>query len=394
MATNNMEVLIAGGGIGGLAVALALARQGIRSQVFEKSSEFGEIGYGLQLGPNAHKVLTRLGIAKEVEVTSVFTNALIAIDALTDRELTRINTGEKFRKHFGAPYMVTHRRDLHGALLDACRGCKEIGLHTSKALARFEDDGKRITAHFADGTRAEGSVLVGADGLNSVTRESIMGDGPPRVSGHVTYRGVVPIEEVKDNSHFDDMVIWMGPGLHLVQYRLRGGTVMNNVATFNSAKFRGGNTRDFGGPEELLEAYAQTTPRVQQMLSYIGKDKNWILCDREPRPDWTRGNATLLGDAAHPTLQYLAQGAVQAMEDAVVLAGKLAAVGSGGNVNAALTAYAAERYIRTTRIVITSRIFGEIFHAKGGGRDLRNYLMSQRDPDNYWECEWIYRGIW
>lgn len=393
MSASNLQVLIAGGGIGGLAVALALARKGIRSQVFERAPEFGEIGYGLQLGPNAHKVLSRLGIVQAVEATAVFTSALIAMDALTDRELTRINTGEKFRERFGAPYMVVHRRDLHGALLDACRGCKEIELHTSKSLVRFEDDGKQITAHFADATLATGSLLVGADGLNSVTRTTIMGDGAPRVAGHVTYRGVVPIEEIQDRSHFDDMVVWMGPGLHLVQYRLRGGTVMNNVATFNSAKFHGGNAKDFGGPDELLEAYAKTTPRVQQMLTYISKDKNWILCDREPRPDWTRGNATLLGDAAHPTLQYLAQGAVQAMEDAVVLADKLAAPGASGNINAALQAYAAERYMRTTRIVIGSRIFGEVFHAKGGARDLRNYLMSQRDPDNFWECEWIYRGI-
>ncbi|MFM9966954.1 MAG: FAD-dependent monooxygenase [Burkholderiales bacterium] len=386
------EVLIAGGGIGGLATALALARKGIRSQVFEKAPEFGEIGFGLQLGPNAHKMLTHLGIVAEVEKTAVFPNALVAIDALTDKELTRISTGEKFRQHFGAPYMVVHRRDLHGALLDACRSHKEVTLNVSKGLTRFDDREKDVVAYFGDGTHYAGAALIGADGLNSVAREANIGDGAPRVSGHVTYRGVVPVDEVKDKSRFDDMTIWMGPGLHLVQYRLRGGTVMNNVATFHSPSFFAGNKTDFGGAEELLEAYAKTTPHVQDMLSYIGKDKNWILCDREPRPDWTRGKVTLLGDAAHPTLQYLAQGAVQAMEDAVVLADQLALAGAGG-INAALLAYQEARYLRTTRIVITSRIFGEIFHARGGGRDLRNHLMSLRDPDNYWECDWIYRGI-
>lgn len=386
-----MEVLIAGGGIGGLAAALALARQGIKSQVFEKADEFGEIGYGLQLGPNAHRMLTRLGIVKEVEQTAVFPNALVAIDALTDQELTRINTGETFRKHFGAPYMVVHRRDLHGALLDACRGHAEVKLHTSKGLTRFEDADGRVTAHFADGSKASGTVLIGADGLNSCAREAIIGDGAPRVSGHVTYRGVVPVNEVKDKSHFDDMTIWIGPGLHLVQYRLRGGTVMNNVATFNSPSFHAGKKTGFGGADELMQMYSPTTAHVQDLLSYIGRDKNWILCDREPKPEWTRGHVTLLGDAAHPTLQYLAQGAVMAMEDAVVLAEKLASAGDA--IHAALTAYQEARYLRTARVQITSRIFGEIMHARGGARDLRNHLMSRRNPDHYWEVDWLYRGI-
>ena len=385
------EILIAGGGIGGLAAALALARKGMRSQVFEKAPEFGEIGYGLQLGPNAHHMLTRLGIVAAVEQTAVFPNALIEIDALTDRELTRISTGEAFRKHFRAPYMVVHRRDLHGALLDACRTHAEITLHTSKGLVRFEDRGASVQAHFADGSVYSGAVLIGADGLNSCVREAVMGDGQPRVSGHVTYRGVVPVDEIKDKSHFDDMVIWIGPGLHLVQYRLRGGTVMNNVATIVSPRFAAGHKDDFGGPEELLQMFSHTTPQVQEMLTYVGKDKNWVLCDREPRPDWSRGNVTLLGDAAHPTLQYLAQGAVMALEDAVVLAEKLAA--AGADIPAALLAYRDERYLRTARVQLTSRIHGQIIHASGGARDLRNDLMSRRNPENFWEVDWLYRGI-
>ena len=387
------EILVVGGGIGGVALALALARRGLRSRVFEKGSEFGEIGYGIQQGPNAYRMLDWLGVMKDLEPQAVFTKNLILIDALTDRELTRISCGPTFRSHFRAPYTVVHRRDLHGALLDACRKYEQISLHTGKELVSFEERGASVVARFADGSEHEGLALVGADGLRSRVREVIIGDGTPRPAGHVTYRGVVPFDQVKDQSHFDDMVIWIGPNLHFVQYRLRGGTVMNNVATVASRKFERGERENYGGPDELMEVFSRTTPHVQEMLTYVGKDKNWVLHDREPHPGWTRGRVTLLGDAAHPTLQYLAQGACMAIEDGVVLSGKLAAVAAGGDVHAALLAYEKERYLRGARVTVTSRIFGEIIHADGGSRDLRNHLMAQRTPETFWEVDWLYRGI-
>ena len=390
-AKTSQEILIIGGGIGGVATALALARRGIPSRVFEKAPEFGEIGYGIQQGPNAYRMLDWLGVMKGLEPQAVFTKNLILIDALTDCELTRISCGEPFRRHFRAPYTVVHRRDLHGALLEACRKRDEIGLHTSKELVSFEDRGGVVVARFSDGSEYQGRAMIGADGLRSRVRETLMDDGPPKPAGHVTYRGVVPLDQVRDQSHFDDMVIWIGPNLHFVQYRLRGGTVMNNVATVASRKFENGERRDYGGPDELAEVFSRTTPHVQEMLGYVGKDKNWVLHDREPRPGWTRGNVALLGDAAHPTLQYLAQGACMAIEDAVVLSGKLEKAGSG--VDAALRAYELERYLRTARVTITSRIFGDIIHANGGARDLRNHLLAQRTPETFWEVDWLYRGI-
>ena len=385
------EILIVGGGIGGVAAALALARRGFRSRVLEKQPEFGEIGYGIQQGPNAYRMLDWLGVMKDLESQAVFTKNLILIDALTDRELTRISCGDTFRRHFRAPYTVVHRRDLHGALLEACRKRDEITLHVSKELTGFEDRGESVVARFADGSEYEGLALIGADGLRSRVREIVIGDGAPRPAGHVTYRGVVPVAEVKDQSHFDDMVIWIGPNLHLVQYRLRGGTVMNNVATVASRKFENGERQNYGGADELMEVFSRTTPAVQEMLSYVGKDKNWVLHDREPRPGWTRGNVALLGDAAHPTLQYLAQGACMAIEDAVVLSGLIAKAGNG--VAAALAEYEKQRYLRTARVTVTSRIFGAIIHADGGSRDLRNHLLAQRTPETFWEIDWLYRGI-
>src|SRR5207247_9705745 len=170
-----------------------------------------------------------------------------------------------------------------------------------------------------------------------------------------------------------------GPDLHVVEDRVRGGTVMNNVATDASRKSENGERQDYGGPDELMEVFSRTTPQVQEMLGYVGKDKNWVLHDREPRSGWTRGIVALLGDAAHPTLQYLAQGACMAIEDAVVLSGLLEKAGS--EVAAALRAYEQERYLRTARVTITSRIFGDIIHASGGPRDLRNPLLAQRTPE-------------
>jgi salicylate hydroxylase len=390
-APDGREILIAGGGIGGVAAALALAKCGLRARVFEKAAEFGEIGYGIQQGPNAYRVLDWLGVMRALEPHAVFTRNLILIDALTDRELARIPCGDAFRRRYGAPYTVVHRRDLHGVLLEACRARDDVALHTAKELVDFEDRGASVVARFADGAEYEGAALIGADGLRSRVREKVIGDGPPRASGHVSYRGVVPLDQVKDQSHFDDMVIWCGPDLHYVQYRLRGGTVMNNVATVVSRKFLRGEREQYGGPDELMAAFARTTPHVREMLSCVGTDKNWLLHDRAPLPGWTVGNVTLLGDAAHPTLQYLAQGACMAIEDAVVLALELRDAGSA--VGAALQAYERERYLRAIRVPITSRIFGEFLHCDGGARDLRNHLLAQRTDATTWEFDWLYRGI-
>jgi 2-polyprenyl-6-methoxyphenol hydroxylase-like FAD-dependent oxidoreductase len=189
------------------------------------------------------------------------------------------------------------------------------------------------------------------------------------------------------------MVIWIGPNLHFVQYRLRGGTVMNNVATVVSRSFERGEREDYGGPDELMEVFSRTTPQVQEMLTYVGKDKNWVLHDREPHPGWTRGRVTLLGDAAHPTLQYLAQGACMAIEDAVVISGKIAAAGRSGDLGAALLSYENERYLRGARVTVTARFFGAILHCDRGTRDLRNHLLAQRTPETFWEADWLYRGI-
>ena len=387
---SNLPILIIGGGIGGLSVALALAQKGQRVHVLEKAPEFGEIGYGIQMGPNVSRMLDRLGVLKALERHSVFPDALRLFDAIDNREITRIALGNSFLERYQYRYFVIHRRDLHGEILEACKRRDEITLEASRGLISFEDHGKSVVARCENGTEYEGAALIGADGLWSPTRAAIVGDGAPRVAGHVSYRGVVPTDEVIDRSHLDSMTIWVGPDLHLVQYRLSGGAVLNNVATVSSRRFRRGE-RDFGGLDELDEVFSRVDPKVREMLRYISRDRNWVLHDREPVTNWTRGRATLLGDAAHPTLQYLAQGANMAIEDGVVLAEKVAA--AKGDFSRAFLSYQRERMSRTARVVLSSRFFGEYIHADGGARELRNELARRRDPENPWEADWLYRGI-
>jgi 2-polyprenyl-6-methoxyphenol hydroxylase-like FAD-dependent oxidoreductase len=311
-------------------------------------------------------------------------------DALTGAELSRISLGAPFRARFKHPYFVVHRRDLHGAILAACRAREEIALEASKGLVRFEERNGCVVATCEDGSQYEGAALVGADGLWSPTRSAVVADGPPRATGHVSYRGVVPTEQVNDRSRLDSMVIYVGPNLHLVQYRLRGGIVMNNVATIESERFKRGEAQ-FGGPDELEEIFSQCTPLVRDMLRYVSRDRHWELHDREPVTNWTRGHVTLLGDAAHPTLQYLAQGACMAIEDAMVLAEEVAR--HGEDYNGAFNAYQQQRLNRTARVVLTARIFGHVCHAGGGARALRNDLLAGRAADNPWEIAWLYQGI-
>lgn len=384
------EILIAGGGIGGLAAALALAQRGRRVRVLEKATEFGEIGYGIQMGPNIYPILQQLGVFAEMAPNVVYPDALVLADAMSGEELTRISLGEAFRARFDHPYFVVHRRDLHGAILSACERREGVVLEASKGLVRFEQESGQVRVTCEDGSEYTGAALIGADGLWSPTRAAVVGDGAPRLAGHFVYRGVVPTDEVIDRSYLDSMVIYGGHNLHLVQYRLRGGKVMNNVATIESERFKRG-ADGAGSPEELEAAFAKAAPRVRDMLRYVSRERNWVLHDRDPVTNWTDGNVTLLGDAAHPTLQYLAQGACMAIEDAVVLAAEVAR--HGDDFHGAFLAYQAQRMNRTARVVLSSRFFGAYIHVGGGARALRNELLAKRAWDDPWEIDWLYRRI-
>lgn len=380
------EILVAGGGIGGLAAALALARTGRAVRVLERADRFTEIGYGLQLGPNAFRMLSRLGIGDRLRATAFFPERLVMLDALDGSEVTSVDLGPPFVKRFGAPYSVIHRSDLLGILLDACRALPAITLETNCEIVGFQQADRGVDVQLGDGSCRHGALLVGADGIRSQVRDQLHGASAPRPAGQMAFRGVVPIEAIADRRHENAVVVWVGHNMHMVQYRLRGGTVMNTVAVVEHEDLRHGEVA-LDGPALLASTFAQAVPQVQQMLEFVNTERSWVLCDREPRADWVDGNVVLLGDAAHPTLQYLAQGACMALEDAVTLAGELA---DQGDCQAALERYASQRYLRTARVQLTSRFFCGVCHAGGAARDVRNAMLRQRDPTLYPEMAWLY----
>lgn len=381
-------VIIVGGGIGGLAAALALALKGIRSILLEQSAEFREVGAGIQLGPNVFRRFERLGIRKEIEADAVFPRNLIMRDALTGEEVTRMPLGEQLIARFGMPYAVTHRADLHGTLLQACRAQRLIDLRNNAKVVGHRDDDAGVSVTLADGESVSGDCLVACDGLWSAMREHIVGDGKPRVSGHIAYRAVLPIDDVPANQREDNVVLWAGPKTHLVHYPLRRGELYNLVAVFHSNRYEEG-WNAFGDPDELIERFANQQPEVMTLLGKIESWRMWVLCDREPVADWTKGRVTLLGDAAHPMLQYLAQGACMAIEDAVCLADCLSA--SRTDPGKAFVAYQKERYLRTARVQVMARVYGDFYHAAGPVRELRNQALSGRSVQQAYDGNaWLY----
>jgi 2-polyprenyl-6-methoxyphenol hydroxylase-like FAD-dependent oxidoreductase len=390
--TKKIPLLIVGGGLGGLATALALSRKGIASHVAEKSRQFGEIGAGLQVAPNASRILHELGVMDEIRKSAVFPARLVFLDAVTGESVRSFDLGKPFIERYGHPYFVMHRGDLLDALLTACRASRLITLEPGKELASLEDLEDRARASFADGTVYECEALIGADGLHSTARRFVAADGEPVYHPYVAYRGAIPMSDVSKHAGLDNVVMYMGPGLHFVQYPLRRGELYNQVAVFESKRFKPGvneSRDDWGTADELDEAFSGTCDYVRGALKVIKRDRRWPMLDRLPLADWTRNRIALMGDAAHPMLQYLAQGACQAIEDAACLAEEIAR--SANDPAAAFLAYQNKRYLRTARVQTTARFSGEyLFHLAGVPRLLRNQMLEGSSPTDYGPIDWLY----
>ncbi len=384
---SGLPVLVAGGGIGGLAAALALTRRGFSVKVLEQAPEIGEIGAGIQLGPNAFAAFEALGIGAKAHGRAVYCDEMVMHDALDETLVGRIPVGEAFRQRFGNPYAVIHRADVHLSLLEGAQETGRIELLTSTQGTRVEQDANGVTVFDAKGGCHQGIALIGADGVKSSVREQYVGDAA-RVSGHVVYRAVVDKKDFPADLRWNAAAIWVGPNCHLVHYPLRGGEQYNVVVTFHSRDTEAWSVRE--GSKAEVESYFQgICPRARQLIELPKSWKRWATADREPIAQWTFGRATLLGDAAHPTLQYLAQGACMAMEDAVTLGESLRV--HRNDFSKAFELYQRSRVARTARVVLSAREMGRIFHAQGVERLVRNELWKGRTPERFFDAmEWLY----
>ena len=383
----DVPVLVAGGGIGGLAAALALTRQGFAVKVLEQAPQLGEIGAGIQLGPNGFAAFDALGIGEKARGRAVYTDEMVMHDALDETLVGRIPTGEAFRQRFGNPYAVIHRADVHKSLLEGAQESDRIEVLTSTTVQRVDQDDDGVTVHDTGGGKHCGIALIGADGIKSAVRRQYVGDDA-RVSGHVVYRAVVDKKDFPVNLQWNAASIWVGPNCHLVHYPLRGGEQYNVVVTFHSREQEEWSVRE-GSREEVQSYFEGICARARQLIDLPKSWKRWATADREPIGQWTYGRATLLGDAAHPTLQYLAQGACMAMEDGVTLGEALRV--HDGDFGRAFAHYERSRIARTARIVLSAREMGRIFHAKGVERLVRNELWTGRTPERFYDAmEWLY----
>jgi salicylate hydroxylase len=389
----NTRTLIVGGGIGGLAAALTCSRVGAEVELFERSPEFTEVGAGIQLGPNVVKLLHGWGLKDALASVAAFPDRLQVRSALSGAELGVLRLGAAAMERYGSPYATIHRADLHGLLLATLKQQTGVTLNLSSPVERFVQHVDGVTLYTTNGREAQGDVLVGADGLWSRVRQQLLNDGAPRATGHLAYRALVPQSSLPERLRSRQVTAWLGPQLHVVQYPVRGGEWLNIVAVVHG-RMDGDieNWDHSANAVELRRHMAATCPSLQNLVHAIDHWRLWALSIRPPmrsRHEQAQTRVALLGDAAHPMLPYLAQGAGMAIEDADELGRALAT--RGRDVPGALSHYAARRWQRNARVQAGAIRAGHVFHATGllrWGRDVAMKLLGERLLD----MPWLYRG--
>jgi 2-polyprenyl-6-methoxyphenol hydroxylase-like FAD-dependent oxidoreductase len=383
-------VIVAGGGIGGLSAALGLANKGCKVTVLEQADQFGEIGAGIQIGPNAFHALDYLGVGDAGRAKAVYVDRLIMMDGMTGEEIAHIPVDAPFRERFGNPYAVIHRSDLHGVLLDACRAHSDITLINRQRVVRYERNGSSVAVRTETADVFQGAAIIGCDGVRSKIREQLTGGDSIKLSGHVAYRAVLPIEQMPEDLRWNAATLWAGPKCHMVHYPLQGWKTFKLVATFLTDVENVG-INEPGNREEILSRFGHIVPKARKLLEIPREWRRWVLGDREPIENWSDGCVTLLGDAAHPTHQYFAQGACMAMEDAVCLADQVER--TQGNFEGAFRGYQENRIVRAYRVVLSSRMLGRVYHAEGVERKIRNSVLGAKKPKDFYDSlQWLYGG--
>lgn len=390
MSKAQRSFVVAGGGIGGLAAALALAKKGFKVTVLEQAAQFGEIGAGIQIGPNAFHAMDWLGVGDAGRAKAVYIDKLIMMDGMTGDEIANIPVDQPFRDRFKNPYAVIHRADLHGVLYEGCLAHPNVTLITNERVVSYENTATGAKVVTEKGTVFEGDGVIGADGIRSKIREQLTGGDAIRLSGHVAYRAVLPIDDMPEDLRWNAATLWAGPKCHMVHYPLQGWKTFNLVATFVTDITNVGSNEP-GTPEEVLSRFGDVVPKARKLLEVPQTWRRWVLGDREPIENWIDGNVVLLGDAAHPTHQYFAQGACMALEDAVCLGDALEK--HEGDFASAFLSYQTIRIPRAYRVVLSSRMLGKVYHAQGVERLIRNQVMGAKTPTQFYDgLEWLYGG--
>jgi salicylate hydroxylase len=397
------RIVISGAGIAGLAAALACGRADRPVRVIERAGAFGEVGAGIQVGPNVTRILHGWGLERPLAQLAAFPDRLLVRSAVSGRELAVMPLGQAMRQRYGAPYATVHRADLHRLLLDAVRGYGGVQLDLDSALLAFaQSPVAGVTVSVAGGRQLQADLLLGADGLWSLVRQQLLDDGDPQPTGHLAYRALLRQGDLPAALRSQQVTVWLGPQLHVVQYPVRGGDGLNLVAVVHGAPdwLRAANAtpghlanwNQQGDAAQLQAALGTVAPPLQALVDAVPAWRLWILCDRAPMTgpgEHARGRVALLGDAAHPMRPYLAQGAGMAIEDAHALASVLADLARP--VDAALTDFARLRWSRNRRVQQRSRRNGQVFHARGPvrwGRDAALALLGARLLD----MPWLYGG--
>jgi len=391
--TRNLEpILVVGGGLGGAAVSLALARKGFRVRLIEQAAEFGVIGYGIQLGPNVFPMFERLGVADAVLKAALRPAHVRMVDSVDGGTIGCIPTGASFVERFKHPYVVIHREDLHRILLDACAGLQNVEMAPNTTVVSYEDLGSRVRLSTKDGPAIEGAALIGADGLRSTVRQQMRNEGEPRIIGYVAHRTIVPMSTVTFEVNRDDVVLWSGDGFHIVHYPLRNKTLFNVVTVFKTLNARPSDTES--PHPDLAHVYRDSHPTMRALWGMMDLSRRgWVSSDRDPIRHWSKGRVTLLGDGAHPTLQTLAQGACMAIEDAVCLAELIGM--ADGDFEGAFRRYVNARYLRTARVQFESRYhWDNWYHVGGIEREVARQIWSRKTEREMFDClAWLYDGF-
>ncbi|CAF0907429.1 unnamed protein product [Adineta steineri] len=387
--THSVSILIVGGGICGMATALNFARAGIQVRLIEKNNEFIEVGAGMQLAPNASRLLDQLGILENVQAKAVFPKQIVWMDALSGEHLTSIDLGEKFIETFQYPYIVVHRADLLQILYQACLQTSLVIMETNRTVINVDERPKSLMIQCADGIRYDCKMVIAADGLWSTLRKFVChDDGPPISVGYVTYRGTVDINQVSKEAGLNTVQFWIGPDIHLVQYPIRHGQLFNQAAVFRSNQLPD-ETDQWGTKEELNQRFSICCSHVKDSLKLIQTNFRWPVYDRNPIKKWNRDRLILLGDAAHPMLQYAGQGAAQALEDAFTLVDIFKKYNLT-KFHTIFHEYEQKRIPRSSKVVQFARDIGIFAHYNGIAKILRDSILRMHDINDFSFLEWLY----